>query len=205
MIRRTALLALTAAAAVGLSGCISLFPKADPARLYRFEASVPAQPEQSGNVGVLRLTSGFARASAGDRILTITNGGEAAYIAETRWVAPASVLFDEQVSTAFQQAGRARLIGRGEIVKASYAIRLDVQRFEAVYDRGPRAAPQVVVTIRSVITRTEDRSLVGDKVFTSTVRADDNRVRDIVPAFDQALTETLTGIVVWADTLPAQN
>ena len=25
------------------------------------------------------------------------------------------------------------------------------------------------------------------------------------PAFDQALTETLTGIVVWADTLPAQN
>lgn len=202
MIRRTALIALVAAAGVGLSGCISLFPKTDPAQLYRFEAKVPEQPAQKENVSFLRLTTGFARASSGDRILTISNGGEAAYIAETRWVAPASVLFDEQVSSAFQSAGRARLISRGEIVKAAYAIRMDVQRFEAVYDEGDKSAPNVVVSVRTVITRTHDRSLVGDKVFTSTVRAGDNRVRAIVPAFNQALSDTLTEAVTWADGLP---
>ena len=85
-------------AAIALSGCISLFPKAEPAQLYRFQAQPTAQPFPPGPLfGVLRLGASFPRASAGDRILTVNDRGEAAYIAGARWVSPASVLFEEQV------------------------------------------------------------------------------------------------------------
>lgn len=202
MSRRLAVIAL-ALAAMGLSGCVSLFPKTKPSQLYRFEATVPARPEAKEQIGVLRLTSSFARASASDRILTVNEAGEVAYIAQTRWVSPASVLFDEAVSQAFQSAGRTRLISRGEIVKAPYALKLDVVEFEAVYDQGPKAAPEIQITIRGVLTGTQDRGVVGDKLFVAKVRAGDNRVGAIVPAFNTALSQVLTEIVAWVDAVPA--
>ncbi|MBI5940463.1 MAG: membrane integrity-associated transporter subunit PqiC [Caulobacterales bacterium] len=192
-----AVLTLTA---IALTGCISLFPKAEPARLYRFEARLTAQAFPPGDLfGVLRLQSGFPRASAGDRILTVNAQGEAAYIAGARWVSPASVLFDEQVSTAFQNGGRARLISRGEVIRAVYSLKLDVQSFETVYDQGPKAAPVVVVAVRGVITRNRDRALAGEQTFTARIRAADNRVSAIVPAYNQALSEVLGQLVGWVN------
>lgn len=199
MSRRLTAAAL-ALAAIALSGCISLFPKADPAQLYRFEAAAPAPAAAAGPLfGVLRLGTSFPRASAGDRILTVNDRGEAAYIASARWVSPASVLFDEEVSSAFQGAGRARLIGRGEVIKADYSLKLDVQTFEAHYDRGPKAAPEIVISVRGVITRNRDRALVGEQVFSSRVRAGENRVSSIVPAFNTALTQVLGQLVGWVN------
>lgn len=199
MSRRLTAAAL-ALAAIALSGCISLFPKADPAQLYRFEAAAPAPAAATGPLfGVLRLGTSFPRASAGDRILTVNDRGEAAYIASARWVSPASVLFDEEVSSAFQGAGRARLIGRGEVIKADYSLKLDVQTFEAHYDRGPKAAPEIVISVRGVVTRNRDRALVGEQVFSSRVRAGENRVSSIVPAFNTALTQVLGQLVGWVN------
>ncbi|HRD26934.1 MAG TPA: ABC-type transport auxiliary lipoprotein family protein [Caulobacter sp.] len=200
MSRRLTAAAL-ALAAIALSGCISVFPKAEPVQLYRFEAHAVAPPTAQGPVfGVLRLGVGFPRASAGDRILTVSDRGEAAYIAGARWVSPASVLFEEQLASAFQ-GGRARLIGRGEVVKADVSLKLDVQTFEARYDRGPKAAPEVVVSVRGVITRNRDRALVGERIFNARVRAGENRVSAIVPAFNAALTQVLGEISGWVNTV----
>lgn len=200
MSRRLALAAL-AIAAVGLSGCISLFPKAEPSQLYRFEAKVePAKASASGPMyGVLRVATGFPRASAGDRILTMNNQGEAAYIAGARWISPAAVLFDESVSAAFQNATRVRLVSRGEVTKAEFAAKLDVTRFEVVYDNGPKAAPKIIVVVRALVSRTQDRALVGDKTFTAEIRASENRVSAIVPAFNEGLTKVLTEMVAWTN------
>lgn len=197
--RRLALAALVVAA-IGLSGCISLFPKTEPSQLYRLEAKATPGAVPAGQpYGVLRLTTGFPRASAGDRILTIGDGGQAAYIAGARWVSPASVMFDEQTVLAFQGAGPARLISRGDVVKADYTLKLDVHAFEAIYDNGPKAAPEIVVTVRGVITDSKDRALVGDRLFTARVRAGDNRVSAIVPAFDKALGQVLGELVTWVN------
>ncbi len=195
---------LTAAAlvlaAIALSGCISLFPKSEPAQLYRFQATMPAQVFAPGPpFGVFRLATGFPRASGGDRILTMTSNGEAAYIAGARWVSPASVLFEDQVSAAFQSGGRARLISRGEVIKADLSLKLDVLTFETVYDQGLKSAPVVVVTVRGIMTLNRDRSLVGDRTFTARVRAGDNRVGAIVPAYNQALSQVLGELVAWVN------
>lgn len=187
-------------AALGLSGCISLLPKSDPAQLYRFDVDpIGEAPPAQTQVGLLKPPARFPQASAGDRILTVS-GGQAAYIAAARWVAPASVLFDEAVARGFDgNPGAARLVTRGEFARADLALRLDVRAFETVYDNGPEAAPQVVVQVRAVLTRQADRSVAGERMFSQAVRAGDNRVGAIVAAYDQAVTAVVRDLVGWTN------
>lgn len=203
MMRSSALLrfAATGAAALALSACVSLLPKTKPAHLYRFGQPVSAASITApiGSVGVFRTNAAFQREAAGDRLLTITNG-KAAYVAETRWVAPAAVLWDEAVVAAFDaDEGHVRLIARGEPATAPYVLRLDVRNFEAQYDQGPKAPPVVVVRVRAAITSTTDRGLVGEKLFEKRIRAGDNRVSAIVPAYDRAVAEVLAEVVAWTN------
>lgn len=200
---RTAILRAAGAllCAMAVSGCVSLLPKSKPATLYRFgQAPASGAPSPaSGTVGVFRAGGSFQREAGGDRLLTVT-GEKAAYIAGTRWVSPAAVLFDEAVLAAFDaDAGKVRLISRGEPGKASYAMRLDVRNFEARYDHGPKAAPQVVIRVRATLTRDQDRELVSEQFFEAGVRAADNRVGAIVPAYDKAVAEILGKLVAWAN------
>ncbi|WP_419251815.1 ABC-type transport auxiliary lipoprotein family protein [Caulobacter sp. ErkDOM-YI] len=188
-----------AAAAMALTGCITLLPKAEPVSLHRFgvEPVAAAKGPPGALFGVFKTPTVFTRASAGDRLLTITKG-EAAYIAGARWVSPASTLFDEAVARAFEaDPGRARLIGRGEVAKADLVLRLEVRSFEVAYVNGPKAAPEVLVQVRGVINRNSDRALVGDQVFEARVKASNNRVGAIVEAYDAATAKVLTDLTGW--------
>jgi cholesterol transport system auxiliary component len=158
-------------------------------------------------VGVLRTLPNFAKAATGDRILTVT-GDHVAYVADARWVSPASVLFDEAMTQAFDAAaGPVRLVGRGEPAKADYVLRVDVRNFEATYDVGGRGAPTIVVRANAVLTRTRDHALVDARLFEARVRAGDNRVGAIVQAFGGASGQVLGQLVAWtaekAPPLPA--
>jgi len=186
--------------ALSLSACISVFPKAKPSGMYRFGTTPPAASKgpPGAMFGVLKAPTVFTRPSAGDRILTTATGGEAAYVAGARWIAPASVQFDEALSRAFDaDPGRARLIGRGEVAKAQMVLRLEVRTFEAAYVNGPKAAPEVIVQVRGVLSRTGDRALVGDQIFEAKVKAADNRVGPIVTAFDEANAKVIGDLVGW--------
>ncbi|NQE62765.1 ABC-type transport auxiliary lipoprotein family protein [Caulobacter sp. RHG1] len=201
MIRNALRIAAVSAVAVSLSACISVFPKTKPVGMYRFgqaEVSAPKGPP-GAMFGVLKAPSAFTRAAAGDRILTSTNG-EVAYIAGSRWVSPAFVLFEEAVARSFENdPGRARLIGRGEVAKADLVLRLEVRTFETDYVNGPKAAPEVVVRVRGVLNRNTDRVLVGDQIFEARVKAADNRVGAIVPAYDEAVAKVLGEVVGWVN------
>jgi cholesterol transport system auxiliary component len=201
MIRPLLRLAALGACGLALGGCISLLPKSKPAQLYRFgqPATAEAPAARAASVGVFRANGGFQRESAGDRLLTIT-GDRVAYIAQARWVAPAEVLFQQSVSSAFDNAsGRVRLISRGEPAHSDYVMRLDVRNFEARYDDGPQAAPTVLVRVRAAITHDGNRVVIDDQVFEARVRADDNRVGAIVAAYDRALAEVLGKLVAWTN------
>lgn len=187
--------------AVSLSACISLFPEAEPSQLYRFGGS-PAEGQTATtggeSFGVVRAGGGFVQAAANDRLLTVTNNN-AAYIASSRWVSPASVLFNEALQRAFDaNPGPARLMTRGEVGKADYSIRVDVTRFEAVYDQGPKAAPSIMVDVRATLV-TAERTLAGSKLIQVQTRAGDNRVSAIVAAYDQAVAQVLGQLVDWTN------
>lgn len=197
----TTLLAL--ALVVPLSGCASMiFGKGKPVDLYRFGAPVVAATETVGpRYGVLKAPVTFTEASAGDRILTVT-GGSMAYIKDSRWVSPAEVLFDEAVRRTFQgSGGAARLINRGEVAKADYILKLDVRTFEARYDY-EGAAPEAVVEVRALMSRSDNRTVVGERIFTATAPASENRVSAIAAAFDQAVGVVLSDLHGWVNSTP---
>ena len=203
VVPRAAIQCLALAAATSLLvGCISLFPQPDPAQLYRFGATVPqAQETASGAPGfdVFLAVTGFDRAAANDRILTVT-GTQAAYIKGARWVTSAAALFDSAVQRAFDvDQGPARLVARGEIAKADYVLKLDVRTFEARYDNGQAAAPTIMVEVHAALDRTHNQTVAGDRSFKASVTASDNRVDAIAVAFDQAIAQVLGKLVAWVD------
>jgi cholesterol transport system auxiliary component len=193
-------LAIAVVSALALSGCISLLPKSKPAQLYRFgqPTAAASAPAAARTVGVFRSNGSFAEEAAGDRILSIT-GGRAAYIAQSRWVAPAAILFDEAVSKAFDaNPGRVRLIARGQQGKADYALRLDVRNFEARYEAGEKAAPTILVRVYAALSRS-DLTTAGEQAFEARVPAGDNSVGAIVAAYDRAVADVLEKLVAWTN------
>ena len=201
-LRLGAVAAAALALTLPLSACISLLPKSEPAQLYRFGQTPPeaaAEPSDATPVGVFYANSHFPQEAAGDRILTLS-GGKAAYVAETRWVAPAAVLWRQAVAAAFEaDPGPTRLISRGETSKADYVLRLDVRSFETRYERGPKAAPTVVVRVRGLLTPGTGAGLVSERIFEERVTASGNRVSAIVPAYDKAVAAVLGEVVAWAN------
>ena len=196
-----------AAACIALSGCVSLFPKAVPAQLYRFgapeAAEAPASPAPTSAAVIGEGGVEFDPAASSDRILTM-NGKDAAYIGGARWVSPAATLFEQALVRTFERApGAPRLVPRFGLLRAPLMMNLDVENFEARYDQGVKAAPLVMVKVHAVLIRTENRSVVSEQTFTTTVRASDNRVGPIVEAFDSAVGKTLAGIVAWSGGAPA--
>jgi cholesterol transport system auxiliary component len=204
MIRPLLRVAAIAVCAAALSGCISLLPKSKPAQLYRFGVAHSANMAAAGaattpgpNAVAVYLSNGkFQEESSDDRILTVT-GGKAAYIADSRWVAPAEILFEQAVARAFD-ASPVHVIARGQPGRFTYAMRLDVRTFEAHYDSGPKAAPTVIVRLHAALTRA-DQSSVGEQDFEARVPASDNRVGAIVAAYNTAVGDVVGKIVAWTE------
>jgi cholesterol transport system auxiliary component len=198
-----ALTALAVAAlSLGLGACVTVFPKRPPSQFYSFGREFPAQQTSSPGgqrINVMRSLTVFDRAAAGDRLLTI-NGDQAAYIGASQWVSPASVLFDEAESRAFEaDNGVARLVRPGGMSGVSADLRLEVQSFEARYPGDLKAAPTVVVRVRATLTSMTDRHIIGERAFESKQPAGDNRVSAIVHGYDAGVVDVLTQIVGWTD------
>lgn len=200
-------LAIAGVLTLGLSGCVTVLPKAQPVQLYSFGHVAPAADRQAPGVPptmIVALPTAFPMAVAGDRILT-TRGLEAAYLARARWVSTAQVLFDDTEVRAFAASpGAARLLRRDQGDEAALGLRLDVQTFEArfVADQPAGrsgAAPTVVVAVRAELSRLADRKVVASRIFQSRQPADAGRIGAIVAAFDRASVDVLNQVVAWTD------
>lgn len=202
MSRSLARLGAVAVIALVTSGCISVLPKAPPATLYRLDASSPQPGPASAPAARIGVSDGggsFVAAAAGDRILTY-DGDTASYLAGARWVGPAVQLFREASTRAFEaQSGPVRLVARGAPGRATLILRLDVRNFEAVYDQGQKAAPQVVVRVRASLIRGRDQGVAAERLFEAKVRAGDNRVSAIVAAFNAAVGSVLGDAAAWTN------
>jgi cholesterol transport system auxiliary component len=197
----TRILAVTALAAVALSGC-SLLSTPKPVQLYRFGSSAPetagvtAQAMTPIPVALRRID--FPEASKGDRLLGVT-GNETAYIKGARWVSPAEILYNDSLEAAFASNPRVRLIGRREPGIATRVLSVDVTRFEARYD-APGGTPTVVITARARMTILPERNVASEEVFTVSQPANENRVSAIVNAFDIASRDLNAQIADWTAT-----
>lgn len=183
--------AMTVLALPLLSGCVSLLPASKPVQTYLFGSQTAAPTALTASVRVLKGVTTFPLAAGGDRILTVT-GTKSAYIAGARWVAPASVLFDQAVLRAFDAPDSPRLVDRGEPLAAPSILRLDVRTFEVRYP-----GPEAVVQVRASLTRHQDHALIAESMFEQRVPAAENRQSAIVDAFDKAVNGLFGQIRDW--------
>jgi len=197
-VKRSSLL-VAAPAALALAGCVTLLPKEAPSQLYRFGGGLtPVQrPVGAATFAVMPLPLIFSSPAAGDSILAIT-GHEAAYLKGARWLTGASILFEQAVSNAFDaDSGPARLLARGDPVKADYLLKLDVRVFEIRYADGEGLPPTATVQVYAALSA--DRQLAAEHIFSASVKASENRGGAIAAAFDQADNEVLGQLVKWVD------
>ena len=195
MIRPSIKLAVVAAGALAVAGC-ALLSSPPPVQTYRFGG--PATPSLAGLTQVNLRRVQFPEAVEGDRLLGVT-GTETAYIAEARWVSPASDLYMESLENAFAaQATRVRLIGPRELIRGERSLDIDMRAFEARYE-APGAVPTVVVTARARLLALPDRTVTAERTFTVQQPAGANRISAIVEAFDIATRDLNTQIVDWTD------
>ena len=82
-------------------------------------------------------------------------------------------------------------------VRADYELRLDMQEFEAIYDRGEGVAPLIRVRISARLVAEQGRQFAGARVVTAEARATNNRTSDIVAAFDDAAQAASREIADW--------
>ena len=199
LVARTALLLALAALGVGASGCISLFPKTKPSQLYRFGYVGPDAPPcpQAGAAGVVVGPPLFPKEAGNDQLLSVT-GSEAAYIAESRWVSPASSLFQDAVEHAFQSSCAVRLVRRQDFGAGVATLRLDLDRFETDYS-APGAVPTVKVTLKATLLK-KGGDFAAERFFMGAETASENRVGPIVAAYSAATTQALTDLRAWTET-----
>lgn len=199
MIRRVARPLLLAGLALGLAGCVTLFPKETPAQLFRFGDHVSAPAASGAGFTVRDAGLDFDRAASGDAILAV-NGEQVAYVGGARWAVAAPLMFEAAVRRAFDAPGGVvRLIQPGEGGQAQFAMRLNVTHFEARYESGPGAAPTIYIRLRAVLVRTADQSLAGSQPFEVKAPAAANSAGAIAAAFDRATSDVVGQLVGWVD------
>ncbi|MFS2318305.1 ABC-type transport auxiliary lipoprotein family protein [Maricaulis sp. D1M11] len=185
-------------AALSVSACVSVLPEAEPVDIYRLS---PPQPvEWSGDDWtVVRVDLPQApRALANDHIAVIGETRSIAYLAGARWINTTPRMIQTLIVETLDSDATPLVPARPEdAVQTDFILRMDLREFEAVYDQGANRAPLVTVRIAARLMRSDDRSFVGGRVFTSTSRADGNSAGAIVRAFDQSSHEAANELAGW--------
>jgi cholesterol transport system auxiliary component len=138
-----------------------------------------------------------ARSLDTDRIAVRPSAHELRFISGSRWSARAPRMIQDILIESFENSGRIVAVSaewtgiRGDIV-----IKSALRDFEAVYDGGGRAPEaRVRLTVKIVDPRTA--RIFATRDFSAAQRARADRTRDIVTAFDAALSSLLPEIISW--------
>lgn len=198
--------ALVGLSALSVSACVSLLPESEPVSVYRLSSPEPVEL-QGENWTIIEIDVPNApRGLSGDQIAIMQDGSSLAYIDGARWISPTPRLLQSLLVASFNaHDGRLAPTRSDDGIRADYELRLDMQEFEAVYDRGVDAAPLVRVRISARLVAEQGRRFAGARVVTTEIRAAANRTSAIVAAFDQAAQSASREIADWTADRAEQN
>jgi cholesterol transport system auxiliary component len=198
---------MAVAAGLALAGCVSVLPDAGPApQIYRL-GGAPATLARASTLAETRARDGLTvmvteplapRALSTDRVAVMVDGDHLSYAAGARWNERAPRVVQERILSAFEADARVDAAVRPEDgVTSRYELRLDLLRFDAVYDRGASAAPSVHVEMRAKLIDRATRELLDSTRLVTEQRASENRMGAIIGAFDGAMNEVGSRLVTW--------
>ncbi|MAC87700.1 MULTISPECIES: ABC-type transport auxiliary lipoprotein family protein [Maricaulis] len=198
--------ALVGLSALSVSACVSLLPESEPVSVYRLSSPEPVELQGESWTVIEIDVPNAPRGLSGDQIAIMQDGSSLAYIQGARWISPTPRLLQSLLVESFNaHGGRLAPIRSDDGIRADYELRLDMQEFEAVYDRGADIAPLVRVRISVRLVAEHGRRFAGARVVTAEVRASANRTSAIVAAFDQASQTASREIADWTAGRTAQQ
>jgi cholesterol transport system auxiliary component len=192
--------------ALALAGCSGLTTRDDVTVSYVLRppavaapaagsgAATPAADRLSGtSLKVVRVVAqpGYA----GDRILLLGEDRSLGFFAASRWVDALPAVVGTLAVESLRGTARLRAVhDENAPFAADYTLRLTIRRFDAQY-AAPGQAPAVTVGLECAIGRRTDRSTVASFAVEVQAVAADDRMRDVVAAFEQAAQQALAEAV----------
>ncbi len=155
--------------------------------------SGPAEALSSASLQVVRVVAqpGYS----GDRLLLLGDDRSLGFFAASRWVDVLPAVVGTLAVEALRGTGRLRAVhDENAPFSADYTLRLTIRRFDAEYPQKGRP-PRVTVGFEAAVGRRTDRSTVASFVVESQANASDDRLRDVVAAFEQASQQALADLV----------
>ncbi len=132
---------------------------------------------------------------AGDRILLLGADRSLGFFAASRWVDTLPALVGTLAVESLRDSGALRAVyDDAAPFAADYALRLTIRRFDAEYPAAG-GAPRVTVSLECTLGRRADRSTVASFRVEAQAKATDDRMSDVVAAFEQAAQQALAAMV----------
>lgn len=123
--------------------------------------------------------------------------------ANSRWAAPAAALITQRLRTQLAAASDGGVLNVADSARAEYALRVDLEQFDQVFDSAESS--RAVVVARASIVNLARRSLVAQKTFTFEKPAPSANAEGGVRALAGAGGELVDAIVAWTATGIAQD
>jgi cholesterol transport system auxiliary component len=119
------------------------------------------------------------------------------YFADAEWADTVSALVEAVLTNTFENSRAITVLNGASGLRADLLLGTEVRHFEAQYGSagGP---PDVWVSIEAKLVAMPQRELVAQALFERHVAATDNDLPNIAAAFDAALREIATAIVLWS-------
>lgn len=184
----------------GCSSLIDLSSGPAPAHyvlnpMDKFPAMEAAMPP----VTILVDEPGVPGGLRSERIPVRTSDNEIAFFGGARWADRVPLLIHNYVLESLENSGRVTVVGYTEIeIPSDYRLKLDLRDFHADFrtstDRG-----EAVVRLKARLVRQGPVEIVAEETFEASVGFSGNQAAGAVSAFDDAMAEVTTDLVLWLD------
>jgi cholesterol transport system auxiliary component len=118
------------------------------------------------------------------------------YYARSGWVDRAPLMIQTLMIESFENSRKIVSVGRESVgLRADFVLKTDLREMQAVYTNG--GPPEALVDLNVKLVQMPRRSIVASQSFASQIRADTDRLPEIIKAFDLALGKVLRRLVEW--------
>ena len=192
-------ISLALAAALGLSGCSGILPKAAPMEILQPQVRVapdPSWPQANWQLAVVRPRGNDMIETA--RLAVIPTPGRIEVYKGVAWSDSTPEIVQQAMIAAFEDSNRIAAVSRqGNGLRTDFLLQSDLRDYQAVY-RTPAGPPEIVLTISVKLVDFASSRVVASRVFTQTQAASSSDVHAVAQAFDTALGNALHDLVGWA-------
>ncbi len=167
-----------------------------PPILYRLTPKSTFSPEVPVVSWQLILEQPLANAGLNTtRIALWPSATNLEYYARASWTDRAPDMIQTLMIESFENSGRIVSVGRESVgLRADFVLKSEIREFQSDYLDG---VPHGHVGINAKLVKMPDRVIVGSEKFDRVVKADADRLDEIIAAFDAALGKVLKRLVEW--------